>query len=66
MPNFDGTGPEGKGPMTGNKRGKCIEENNLSGGKKFGRGQSKGRGAGCERNSGRGLGQNFMNTQDEE
>ena len=23
MPDFDGTGPEGKGPSTGRKRGKC-------------------------------------------
>jgi Family of unknown function (DUF5320) len=23
MPRFDGTGPEGKGPMTGGKRGQC-------------------------------------------
>ena len=24
MPNYDGTGPEGKGPMTGLGRGYCI------------------------------------------
>ena len=24
MPNFDGTGPEGKGPMTGFGRGYCV------------------------------------------
>jgi chromosome segregation ATPase len=24
MPNLDGTGPEGKGPMTGGCRGKCA------------------------------------------
>jgi hypothetical protein len=24
MPNFDGTGPEGKGPMTGLSRGYCV------------------------------------------
>ncbi|MBN1367380.1 MAG: DUF5320 domain-containing protein [Dehalococcoidales bacterium] len=24
MPNLDGTGPDGKGPMTGCGRGKCI------------------------------------------
>jgi hypothetical protein len=66
MPNFDWTGPEWKWPMTGNKRGKCIEENNLSWGKKFWRWQSKWRWAWCERNSGRWLWQNFMNTQDEE
>lgn len=25
MPNLDGTGPEGKGPMTGRRRGKCRD-----------------------------------------
>jgi prefoldin subunit 5 len=24
MPNFDGTGPEGKGPLTGLGRGYCV------------------------------------------
>jgi hypothetical protein len=24
MPNFDGTGPNGKGPMTGRGRGYCV------------------------------------------
>ena len=24
MPNFDGTGPDGKGPMTGRGRGYCV------------------------------------------
>ena len=24
MPNFDGTGPDGKGPMTGLGRGYCV------------------------------------------
>lgn len=24
MPGFDGTGPEGKGPMTGGRRGRCV------------------------------------------
>ena len=24
MPNFDGTGPNGKGPMTGQGKGRCI------------------------------------------
>lgn len=27
MPNFDKTGPEGKGPMTGKNQGKCLERN---------------------------------------
>lgn len=25
MPNGDGTGPEGKGPMTGRQRGRCAK-----------------------------------------
>ena len=25
MPRFDGTGPEGKGPLTGRKKGKCKD-----------------------------------------
>lgn len=42
MPNFDGTGPAGKGPMTGGKRG-------VKKGKKVklprdGRGEGKGKG----------------------
>lgn len=28
MPNFDKTGPEGKGPMTGMGRGKCEKSDN--------------------------------------
>jgi len=36
MPRFDGTGPEGKGPMTGRKKGKCKGDS----------GRGMGRGAG--------------------
>lgn len=25
MPNFDRTGPQGQGPMTGRKRGRCRD-----------------------------------------
>lgn len=25
MPRFDGTGPDGKGPMTGRGRGNCVD-----------------------------------------
>jgi len=28
MPNKDGTGPEGKGPMTGRRAGKCPDVEN--------------------------------------
>jgi len=27
MPNMDGTGPFGKGPLTGRGRGKCVTKN---------------------------------------
>jgi hypothetical protein len=26
MPRGDGTGPEGKGPLTGRKKGKCVKK----------------------------------------
>ncbi|HET55500.1 MAG TPA: hypothetical protein ENN33_09830 [Ignavibacteria bacterium] len=26
MPNLDGTGPEGRGPLTGRKRGRCRDK----------------------------------------
>jgi len=54
MPNFDKTGPEGKGPQTGNKRGTC------GGGEVKGRGQAgcndAGRGRGNGQGNGRGQG----------
>ena len=28
MPNLDGTGPEGRGPLTGRKRGRCVDKKN--------------------------------------
>ena len=31
MPNKDGTGPEGKGPKTGNQMGNCEEANSSKG-----------------------------------
>jgi Family of unknown function (DUF5320) len=60
MPRFDGTGPEGKGAMTGRGQGRCNPDGSpynsqrgmgMDGGQAFGRGQGAGRGAG--RNSGR-------------
>ena len=46
MPNLDGTGPNGSGPMTGRAAGPCIGRN--SSGRTFGRGKgfSPGRGRG--------------------
>jgi hypothetical protein len=41
MPRFDGTGPQGKGPMTGRKMGPCK-----SGQKTYGPGQRNVRGLG--------------------
>ncbi|MFH1682424.1 MAG: DUF5320 domain-containing protein [Candidatus Woesearchaeota archaeon] len=42
MPNLDGTGPEGKGPLTGRKRGKCKGAEPCP----YGRGQGVGLGGG--------------------
>ncbi len=30
MPGFNGTGPEGKGPLTGRRLGRCNPDNNKS------------------------------------
>lgn len=49
MPNFDGTGPAGKGSKTGRQMGKC-EGTNPQGRPFDGRGQGMGRGrGGCAR-----------------
>ncbi len=50
MPNFDGTGPEGKGPLTGRKAGKCQGSNKSVQRPGAGNGAGRGRGAG-RRNS---------------
>ncbi|MBT5016800.1 DUF5320 domain-containing protein [Candidatus Peregrinibacteria bacterium] len=49
MPNFDGTGPQGQGPLTGRGKGDC--ENSDSGG--------PGRGRGCPFMKGCGFGRGF-------
>lgn len=46
MPNQDGTGPQGKGPMTGRKLGKCGDESSNRGGNGNGIGRGRGRGDG--------------------
>lgn len=50
MPGFDGTGPQGLGPMTGGGRGYCAVPANAqagpAGGRFFGRGRGRGRGRG--------------------
>lgn len=70
MPNFDGTGPQGKGPMTGRGMGKCGQNKtdnssttpalSMGRGRGAGRGSGTGRGRGAGRgtNAGRGLGRN--------
>lgn len=51
MPNFDKTGPEGKGPMTGRGAGPCNP--------KTPKGQGPGRGLGRGLGRGRGFGRNI-------
>ncbi len=53
MPGFDRTGPEGEGPMTGRKQGRCT--GNAERQQPEGRGLGLGRGRG-RRGSGRGEG----------
>jgi len=48
MPNFDTTGPEGKGPMTGKGDGSCNPD--------APRGCCRGLGRGLDRGRGRGIG----------
>jgi hypothetical protein len=61
MPGMDGTGPLGQGPMTGGRRGRCVDEGTgqlpsagYGRGAGFGRAQAYGRGAGPGR-GGRGF-----------
>ena len=44
MPNFDGKGPEGKGPLTGRKLGKCDGAVPCPRGGQRGAGRGRGRG----------------------
>lgn len=48
MPNFDGTGPAGKGPKTGSQMGDC-EDAKPQTRPCDGRGERKGRGRGAKR-----------------
>jgi hypothetical protein len=45
MPNFDGTGPQGMGPMTGRAQGRCNTKN-APGRQSYGRGWGVGFGRG--------------------
>ena len=58
MPNFDKTGPDGKGARTGLKRGNCNENtsNNNNTGYGQGRGFGRGRGTGFGNEQGQNLG----------
>ena len=49
MPNMDGTGPRGFGPLTGRLLGPCSTGNGISGGYGRGFGRSFGRGYGYRR-----------------
>lgn len=51
MPNGDGTGPNGNGPLSGRRMGSCGEK------------QSERRGYGRNRGAGRGFGMNWVNAQ---
>ncbi len=50
MPKMNGTGPEGKGPKTGRKLGKCSTDSSKEDAKKLGKG------LGMRRKSGGGTG----------
>jgi len=57
MPRFDGTGPQGDGPLTGGKRGKCTQGRNaasLNPGQGRGQGRGLGAGQGMQQGGGRG------------
>lgn len=44
MPNKDGTGPQGEGPITGRGRGNCARENSTTNRSRTGCGRGKGLG----------------------
>jgi len=62
MPGFDGTGPRGRGPMTGRGEGNCAmpadEYDDIPRGYGYGRGWGRGRGRGWGRR-GRGYGRGW-------
>ncbi len=58
MPNFDKTGPQGKGPKTGGQMGKCNDakpQEKPFDGRGEGKGRNQGNGQGKGRNQGKGL-----------
>lgn len=58
MPRFDGTGPQGQGPMTGRGMGPCGQGGRPVG-PGMGRGAGRGMGQGYGRQGGRGYGRGF-------
>jgi hypothetical protein len=65
MPGFDGTGPQGMGPMTGGGRGLCnpygrMNVTGLGYRSGFGWPVGRGRGRGFGRGAGRGMGRGGM------
>jgi hypothetical protein len=67
MPHFDGTGPSGKDPLTGRKKGRCRESLNEQNRKeedsnsaiKFSFRRGRGNNDGSRRRRGQGLGQRW-------
>ncbi len=58
MPGFNGTGPNGRGSMTGRGMGRCNDGGNRAPGF-AGRGLGRGAGRGLGRGAGQGLGRGF-------
>ena len=60
MPRLNGTGPEGKGPKTGRKLGRCKEPEDLTGKNKLGTGLGKRRKSGGGKGRGQRLKSGFI------
>ena len=56
MPNFNGMGPEGRGPLTGRGQGHCGGAAAATAGRGIGRGRGFARGRGCAMGRGPGHG----------
>lgn len=58
MPQLDHTGPEGKGPKTGRKLGRCKKTEDEQTDARLGQGQGRQRRGGCGEGKGRRLNSN--------